>query len=94
MAIKASSRRALPKSAFAIPSRRLYPINTVKRARAALSYSARPDTRGSYATVRRAIAKRYGANHPLLKASRNRSGPTTTRSAKRGTSRRQSTMKR
>jgi len=93
MAIKARKRAALPKSAFAIPSKRLYPINTPARARAALSYAARPDTRGSYTTVRRAIAKRYGSNHPILKASRKRSGPTTTASAKRGTARKASTLR-
>lgn len=94
MAKRKSTRATLPSSAFAIPSRRLYPINTVKRARAALSYSARPDTRGSYSTVRRAIAKRYGSDHPVLQASRKRSGATTTASAKRGRSRRAATLKR
>lgn len=88
------SRKALPASAFALPSKRLYPINTPKRARAALSYAARPNTRGSYATVRRAIAKRYGSNHPILQASRKRKGATVTASAKRGTSRRSSTLAR
>jgi hypothetical protein len=92
---KLSSRRRkkLPRSAFAIPSRRLYPIDTPARARAALSYSARPSTRGSYSTVRKAIAKRYGRNHPILKSSRKRKGATTTTSAKRGRSRRASTMR-
>lgn len=80
-------RSALPKSAFAIPSKRLYPINTPARARAALSYAARPDTRGSYSTVRKAVAKRYGKNHSILVASRKRKGATTTASAKRGTAR-------
>lgn len=94
MARRKSSRSALPKSAFAIPSKRLYPINTVKRARAALAYSARPSTRGSYSTVRRAIAKRYGSSHPVLASSRKRKGATVTASAKRGTSRRASTLKR
>ena len=69
----ATPRSKLPKSAFAIPSKRLYPINTKKRARAALAYAARPTTRGSYATVRKAVTKRY----PSLKA-------TTGRKPKRG----------
>jgi hypothetical protein len=86
----ATKRSKLPASAFAIPSRRLYPIDTIKRARAALAYSARPDTRGSYSTVRRAVLKRYPS---LGEASRKRPGPTTTRSVKRGRSRRQSTMR-
>jgi hypothetical protein len=56
MAVK---RSKLPTSAFAIPSKRLYPINTKSRAKAALAYAARPTTRGSYATVRKAVLKRY-----------------------------------
>lgn len=91
MAIKARKRKSLPKSAFAIPSKRLYPIDTKKRAKAALAYSARPDTRGSYSTVRKAVLKKYPS---LGEASRKRKGPTTTRSAKRGTSRKASTIKR
>ena len=86
--LKSSRRRKLPKSSFAIPSRRAYPIDTPARARAALAYAARPSTRGSYSTVRKAVAKRYGKNHPILKASRKRKGPTTTASARRGRSRR------
>ena len=57
-------RKALPKSAFAIPSKRLYPIDTKARARSALSYAARSSTRGSYSTVRKAVLKRY----PSMKA--------------------------
>lgn len=90
--LKAKRRSQLPKSKFAIPSQRLYPIDTPARARAALSYAARPNTRGSYKTVRAAIAKRYGKNHPVLQASRKRAGATTTASAKRGTSRRTATL--
>jgi hypothetical protein len=86
--LKSKRRKALPKSAFAIPSRRAYPIDTPARARAALAYAARPSTRGSYSTVRKAVAKRYGKNHPILQASRKRKGATTTRSAARGKSRR------
>jgi hypothetical protein len=37
-----------------------YPINTLKRARAALSYSARSDTAGSYRTVAKAVRGKYG----------------------------------
>lgn len=76
-------RTALPKTAFAIPSKRLYPINTKKRARAALAYAARPTTRGSYSTVRKAVLKRY----PSLKASAGTSRPargSVSRSAQRG----------
>lgn len=52
-------RGTLPKTAFAIPSKRLYPIDTKSRARAAMAYAARPSTRGSYSTVRKAVLKRY-----------------------------------
>lgn len=92
MAISSKRRKQLPKTAFAIPSRRAYPIDTPARARAALAYAARPSTRGSYSTVRKAVAKRYGKNHPILQASRKRAGPTTTQSAKRGRSRPTSTL--
>jgi hypothetical protein len=90
--MKAKTRANLPKSAFAIPSQRLYPIHTPKRARAALAYAARPTTRGSYKTVRAAVAKRYGRNHPILQASRKRPGATTTASATRGRSRKTATL--
>lgn len=83
----ATRRSKLPASAFAIPSKRLYPINTKRRARSALAYAARPTTRGSYSTVRRAVLKRY----PSLKATAGTSRPakgSVTRSMRRGTSRR------
>lgn len=57
--IRARRRRRLPKSSFALPSKRKYPIDTLRRARAALSYSARRDTEGSHSTVRRRVLKRY-----------------------------------
>jgi hypothetical protein len=57
--LRSRQRKGLPKSAFALPSRRKYPIDTKARARAALSYSARKDTVGSHATVRRAVLKKY-----------------------------------
>lgn len=55
----------LPKSSFALPSKRKYPINTKRRARAALNYAARRDTEGAYSTIRRKVIKRY----PSLKKS-------------------------
>jgi hypothetical protein len=57
--MRAKQRNALPKSAFALPSQRKYPIDTKKRAKAALSYSARKNTTGSYTTIRRAVLKKY-----------------------------------
>ena len=64
--LRSSRRRKLPKSAFALPSQRKYPIDTKARARAALSYAARKDTAGSPETIRRAVYKRY----PSLKKRR------------------------
>lgn len=77
----ASRKKSLPSSAYAIPSKRLYPINTKSRARAALAYAARPNTRGSYATVRKAVLKKY----PELKGSGKRGS--VANATKRGTSR-------
>lgn len=64
--MRASKRNRLPKTAFALPSKRKYPIDTKKRAKAALSYAARSDTEGSYATIRAKVLKRY----PSLKKKR------------------------
>jgi hypothetical protein len=60
MAISASKRRSLPRSAFAYPSTRSYPIDTPKRARNALARAAQPGTKGSYSHVARAVRRRYG----------------------------------
>jgi hypothetical protein len=64
--VKAAARRALPKSAFVYPpgsktggKHGKYPIDTKKRAKAALSYSARHDTAGSARTVRAKVEKHY-----------------------------------
>ena len=40
--------------------RDVYPIDTLKRARAALAYSARKNTPGSYSTVARKVRAVYG----------------------------------
>lgn len=77
----ARKRGKLPSSAFAIPSKRLYPINTRGRAKAAMAYAARPSTRGSYSTVRRAVLKRY----PDLKGKAAKGS--VSKSTKRGSSR-------
>lgn len=53
------TRKALPRTAFVYPRQRKYPINTKKRARAALSYGARKDTFGNPATIRAAVYRRY-----------------------------------
>jgi hypothetical protein len=57
--LTARARSKLPNSAFALPSKRLYPIDTKARARNALARSAQARTRGSASTVRRAVLARY-----------------------------------
>jgi hypothetical protein len=67
MAIRASRRKSLrrgqyvygPKSAVGGKGRKSYPIDTKKRARAALSRAAQSRTGGSYARVERAVNRRY-----------------------------------
>jgi hypothetical protein len=49
----------LPSSAFVYPKKRKYPINTKKRAKAALSYGARSDTFGNPGYIRGKVYKRY-----------------------------------
>ncbi len=58
---KLSSRRRkkLPKSAFAYPSQRKYPIHDRSHARNALSRAAQKGTMGSYAHVAAAVRRRY-----------------------------------
>jgi len=56
---RARGTSKLPKSAFAYPSKRKYPINTKARARNALSRAAQRGTFGSVSHVRRRVLKRY-----------------------------------
>jgi hypothetical protein len=58
--LRAKQRKKLPRSAFAYPSRRAYPIDTKARARNALARAAQKGTSGSYSHVARAVRKRYG----------------------------------
>ena len=60
MALKAKRRKRLPKSAFAYPSKRSYPIDTPARARNALARASQSKTSGTYQHVARAVRKRYG----------------------------------
>ena len=48
-----------PKSSVGGKGRKAYPIDTPKRARAALSRAAQSKTGGSYAKVERAVNRRY-----------------------------------
>jgi hypothetical protein len=64
--MKAATRKSLKKSDFVYPpgssiggSQGKYPIDTKKRALAALRYSARSDTAGTYKTVAAHVHKRY-----------------------------------
>jgi hypothetical protein len=58
--MKARTRRSLPRSAFAYPRTRAYPIDTKARARNALARAAQRGTSGSYAHVARAVRRRWG----------------------------------
>jgi hypothetical protein len=67
MAISAKARARLPAHKVAYPKasrvggkgRNAYPIDTPKRARAALSRAAQRNTAGSYRTVERKVNARY-----------------------------------
>jgi hypothetical protein len=58
--MKAARRKALPKSAFALPSKRQYPIDTKARARNALARASQPNTASNYQTVAKAVRKKWG----------------------------------
>jgi hypothetical protein len=74
MALTARQRNALPRSAFAYPSQRKYPVPTKAQARRAgiserqrvnihrnaLSRAAQANTRGSTSHVRSVVARRHG----------------------------------
>jgi len=56
----AARRRSLPRSAFAYPSKRAYPIDTLARARNALSRAAQANTSGTYQHVARKVRAKWG----------------------------------
>lgn len=58
--LNAERRNRLPDSAFAYPSRRAYPIDTLPRARNALARAAQSGTFGTYAHVARAVRAKWG----------------------------------
>jgi hypothetical protein len=64
--LTAKKRAALPKSSFALPAQKKYPIDTAGRARDALARVSANGTPGQKAQVRKAVAKRY----PAIKVSR------------------------
>lgn len=57
----AAKRAALPKSKFALPAQRAYPIDTPGRARDALARVSANGTPAQKAQVRNAVAKKYPA---------------------------------
>jgi hypothetical protein len=56
----AARRKNLPRSAFAYPKKRAYPIDTPRRARNALARAAQSKTSGTYRTVAKAVRRKYG----------------------------------
>jgi hypothetical protein len=84
LATRASAKRATyayPRGVGADRGKRpSYPINTLKRARAALAFAARRDTAGTVTGVKRALRAKGGAYAALAK----RSTAGTTRRRKRG----------
>jgi len=56
----AKGAHRLPDSAFAYPSRRAYPINTVGRARSALARASSSHNSGTYQHVARAVRAKWG----------------------------------
>jgi GrpB-like predicted nucleotidyltransferase (UPF0157 family) len=82
MALTSKQRNKLPNSAFAMPSKRAYPVPTKAQAKAAgiseaqrvrmmrnaLARAAQPQTRGSYPTVAKVVRAR--ANEKIATVSR------------------------
>lgn len=94
MALTAAQRRRLPNSAFAVPSRRAYPVPTkaqarragipeaqrVRTVRNALARSAQPQTSSSYKRVAPVARRRAGSQVRTV----SRSHGTVTRPGLRG----------
>jgi hypothetical protein len=57
--LKASTRKRMKSSSFALPSQRAYPINDIEHARMALAMVSRYGTDGEQSKVRKAVAKKY-----------------------------------
>lgn len=57
--LSSKKRKKLPKTAFAYPSQRKYPIHDRAHARNALARAAQKKTMGSYAHVAAAVRRRY-----------------------------------
>lgn len=59
--LSAKKRNALPKSAFALPGQRKYPLVSKGHGLVALRESMSPKTAGSYSTVRAAVNKKFSS---------------------------------
>jgi hypothetical protein len=59
MAISAKKRRSLPRSAFGVPSKRKYPLDTRKRARNALARVSQHGTAAQKKAVRAKVRRKY-----------------------------------
>ncbi len=59
MALSAKQRRMLPRSAFALPEKRAYPVRNEKEAHAALSYGARFASKGEYRRIENTVHRRF-----------------------------------
>jgi hypothetical protein len=57
--LSARRRKKLPKKAFALPSKRKYPIDTRRRAAVALGRVTQFGTAAEKRAVRQAVAKKY-----------------------------------
>ncbi|HYW90770.1 MAG TPA: DUF6582 domain-containing protein [Chloroflexota bacterium] len=58
--ITAAKRKSLKASQFAYPKTRKYPIDTIGRARAALSRASSSKNSGTYSHVAKAVRRKYG----------------------------------
>ena len=64
--LTAKQRRKLPKSSFALPGSRRYPVDTKARARNALARAAQNESKATQKTIRARVTKRW----PSLKKAR------------------------
>jgi hypothetical protein len=59
MAISAARRRSLPSSSFGLPGKKKYPLDTIGRARNALSRAAQNASPSERAQIKRRVKSRY-----------------------------------
>lgn len=57
--LTAKQRKKLPKSSFALPGKRKYPVDTKARARNALSRAAQNESKATQKKIRAKVTKRY-----------------------------------